>query len=248
MLKIGEMSDSAVKWNAALTVVDALSLIVPVGKLASIIGKPAMQVVSRGGRTIAAAMMLGLRDAAPTAFAGIASRSATVFVEEQVVDQVASRAISQTANHAIIEFAQQPLGQAATRAAGAAAEDVGSGVATRTFAQTVKVTIIDAGGGKIVSTLTTPTKDAALDKMIDEAFGRTFNAPASQATGNATQGVVSTAPEIAAGFSQAQVAAFRRVLGRAFDTEDIKVLQQLWTLPLGGRRRDYQRGQQPISF
>ena len=228
MLKIGEMSDSAVKWNAVLTVVDALSIIVPVGKLATIIGKPAVQVVSRGGRTLAAAMMLGLREAAPTAFAGIASRSATVLVEEQVVDQVASRAISQTASHAVIEFAQQPLERAAAGAAGAAAEDFGSGAAAQALALTVKVTLVDAAGNKIISAITTPTGDAALDKTINEAFSQTFDQSASKAAGTAAQGVVSTAPEIAAGFTQAQVAAFRRVLARAFDSEDIKVLQQLW--------------------
>jgi hypothetical protein len=208
--------------------VDALTLFVPIGKLGTIIGRPAVQVVSRGGRTVAAAMMLGLRETAPTAFAGIASRSATVLVEEQVVDQVASRAISQTTNHAIIEFAQQPMKQVATRAAGASAEDVGSGAAMQAFARTVKVTVVDSAGGKIVSTLTTPTKDAALDQLIDEAFGQTFNVSASQAAGTATQGVVSTTPEIAAGFTHLEVAAFRRVLGRAFDTEDIRFLQQLW--------------------
>jgi len=229
MLKIGEMSDSAVKMNIALTVVDAATFFIPVGKLASIIGKPVVQFVSRGGRTLAAAMMLGLREAAPTAFTGIASRTGTVLIQEQVVDQVASRAISQTASHAAIEFGEHSLGQVAKSAATDVVGEVGSGAAKEALARTVTVTFVDAAGRQVVSTVTTPTGDAALDKAINEAFDQTFDTSASQATGAAAQqGVVSVAPEITAGFTQAQVAAFRRVLAKSFDSNDIRVLQQLW--------------------
>jgi hypothetical protein len=39
---------------------------------------------------------------------------------------------------------------------------------------------------------------------------------------------VSVAPEVAAGFTQAQVQAFRRFVGRRFSDSDIGILQQLW--------------------
>lgn len=225
MLKVGEMSDSTVKWNALLTVVDAVTLIVPVGKLGTIIGKPLL----RGGRTLAASMMLGLREAAPTAFAGIASRSATVLVEEQVVDQTASHAISATVSHTILEFSQEPLAQAATSTVREAAGDIASATAAQAFARTVMVTVFDVTGKKIVSKLTTPTGDAALDKMIDEAFSQTFDTSISPSTSqSAQQGVVSVAPEVTAGFTQSQITAFKRILGRRFNNDDIKILEQLW--------------------
>ncbi len=229
MLKIGEMSDSAVKGNIALTVFEAATFFVPVGRLAAFVGKPVMRVASRWTSNVAAAVMLSLREVAPTAFGGIASRQATVLIEEQVVDQVVGRAVSQTASHAIIEFGEKELATVATQAATKGAEGLGTGIAADAVAQVVKVTLVDAAGSKIVSTLTTPTGDAALDKTIDEAFGKTFNTAAgSQAAATAGQGVVAVAPEVAAGFTQVQVTAFRRLLGKRFDSNDIKILQTLW--------------------
>lgn len=226
MLQIGEMSDSAVKWNIALTVVDAATLILPVGKIASFIGRPLL----RGGRGLAAAMMLGLRDAAPTALAGIASRTSTIIVEEQVVNQAASRAISESTSHVLIQFSQQPAKQVVSGVAGEAIADVGAGGAVKqVFSQTVTVTVVDATGSSIVSTVTTPTGDSALDQAIDNAFNQTFNMSSSQSAGAALQqGVVSVAPEIAAGFTQAQVIAFKRILSKSFSESDIAVLQQIW--------------------
>lgn len=225
MLRIGEMSDAAVKWNAVLTVIDAVTLIVPVGKLASFVAKP----VLRSGTGVAAAIMLGLREAAPTALAGIGSRATTMIVEEQAVNQVASRAISQSTSHAVIEFSQRAISQAATRGVGEAAGDVGAGVAKQAFARTVTVTVIDAAGAKLVSTVTTPTGDAALDAAIDSAFAPTAAVSGTQiGSAAAGQGVVSVAPEIAAGFTQAQVVAFRRLLGKTFSHNDIAILEQVW--------------------
>jgi hypothetical protein len=231
MLKIGEMSDRAVKLNVALTVVDALTFFVPVGKLGSMIGTPAL----RGGRILAASMMLGLREAAPTAFAGIASRSARILVEEQVVDQVASRAVSETASQALIQFSEhaiEPVAGGATRvvtggATSSAAGGLGS-AAGSAVARTVTVTTVDAAGRQVVSSVTTPTGDKALDQAIDEAWAKTFDTSTKTTPATPGQGVVSVAPEVAAGFSPAQVAAFRRILGKGFDNSDIKVLSDLW--------------------
>jgi hypothetical protein len=229
MLQVGAMSDRALIGNIALTVVDAATLFIPVGKLAGIIGKPVAQFVTRRGGAVAISAMLALREVAPTAFAGIASRSATVLVEEQAVDQVASRAVSKSVSQVIIHFAEAPATQAATGAAVEGATGAAASTAGQIAAHTVTVTVIDAAGHQVVSTLTTPTGNAAVDQMVEQAFAQTFNQAAGQATAAAAgQGVVSTAPEIAAGFTQAQVRAFGRILGKSFNTADIQVLQQLW--------------------
>ena len=90
--------------------------------------------------------------------------------------------------------------------------------------------VTGAVGATVSSKLTTPTGDANLDKMIDEAFSsQTFDTSISPSTGqSAQQGVVSVAPEVTAGFTQSQITAFKRILGRRFNTDDIKILEQLW--------------------
>lgn len=229
MLKIGEISNRATLLNIGLTVVDALTLILPVGKLVT--------VAMRGGRVAVTAMMLGLRDVAPTALAGIASRGVSVLVEEQVVDKMASRAISQTVNYALIEFSERSAEQVTEHAVAGATIRSGIGATTqagtaalaRTAGRTVTVTAVDAGGRSVVSSVTTPTGDAALDEAIDRAWEKTFSQPTPQAATTVSQGVVKAAPEIAAGFTQQQVVAFRRILARPFTQEDIKVLGQLWS-------------------
>lgn len=223
MLRIGEMSDKATWLNIGLTVVDAATLIVPVGKVGQIISAP----VLRGGRVLAASAMLGLREAAPTAFAGIASQTSRVIIEEQVVDQVASRAVSQTTSHVLIEFSEHAVEPAVGGAAHGAA-DVGEHAAASAVARTVTVTAVDSAGRKVVSTLTAPTGDKALDKVIDEAWAQTFDTSVSNAPAAPGQGTVPVPPEIAAGFTQAHVAAFRRILGKSFSDTDIKVLSDLW--------------------
>jgi hypothetical protein len=68
-----------------------------------------------------------------------------------------------------------------------------------------------------------------LDRAIDEAFSRTFDTSTSEAAGLAAQqGVVTVTPEVAAGFTQAQVVAFRRILTKPLNSSGISVLQQLW--------------------
>ncbi len=224
MLKIGEMSDLAVKLNIGLTVIDAATLIIPVGKLATIIGTP----VLRGGRVLAASVLLGLRDAAPTAFAGIASQSARVLIEEQVVDQVSSRALSETASHTLIEFSEHALEPAASSATGSAAGGATAGGVREAVARTVTVTSVDAAGHQVISSVTTPTGDKALDQAFDEAWNQTLDTSTPATPGAPGQGTVSVPPEVAAGFTPAHVIAFRRILGNAFDADDIKILEQLW--------------------
>ena len=126
MIEIGKRSDRAFIGNVVLTVIDAATFFIPVGRIAAMIGKPIAQVAARGARNAAIGIMLGLREAAPGAFAGIASRTSTVLIEEQVVDQAAGRAITQTASHATIQFSEQALAQTVTRAATGTAVDVGT--------------------------------------------------------------------------------------------------------------------------
>jgi Domain of unknown function (DUF4157) len=219
MLKIGEMSDKATLMNIGMTVIDAATLIVPVGKVGKIIGAPLLG----GGRNVAIAGMLALREAAPTALAGIASQTSRVVIEEQVVGQLASRAVSETTSHMLIEFSE-PLVSHAAQGAG----DVVEHVAGAAIKRTITVTAVDSAGHQVVSTLTTPTGDKALDKEIDEAWSKTFDTSVSETPLTEGQGVVSLPPEVAAGFTREHVAAFHRILGKSFSNDEIKVLSDLW--------------------
>jgi hypothetical protein len=108
-----QISDAIVKatiLNIALTAVEALTLGAG-GKAASAIGG---QVV-RGGRTALVATMLGTAEAAPTAIAGIASRTATTIaapavagaVERQVTTQAATQAVTQAVRAEVTTQAAQ---------------------------------------------------------------------------------------------------------------------------------------------
>ncbi|MCL4858142.1 MAG: hypothetical protein KJZ93_01995 [Caldilineaceae bacterium] len=229
MLQIAAQSTRATLLNIGLTGIDAATLFVPVGRLASMIGRPVIRATQRAGRNLAAAIMLGLRDASPTAFAGIASRTSTVLVEQQAVNQVAGRAVSQSIGHATVQFGERAVAQAAPRAVGTAGVGAGAQAATQTVARTVTVTAVDVAGGQAVSTLTTPTGDRALDAEINRAFGETFDLSTPSASSRAPQqGAVPVAPEIAAGFTQAEVQAFNRFLAKPMSHPDIRILQQLW--------------------
>lgn len=74
-----------------------------------------------------------------------------------------------------------------------------------------------------------PINDRTLDAEIDDSFKKTFNTTPETGTKiSASQGIVPAAPEIAAGFNQAQVQNFRRLLGKSFSHPDIQILDQLW--------------------
>lgn len=237
MLAIGAKSDRDTIGNIGLTIVDAATLFIPVGKIAGIIGKPLARMAVRGSSALGISAMLALKEVAPTALAGIASRTSIVLVEEQAVDQFASRAVSKSVGHIILEFGESRGTQAASSTAAQVAASTGANAVESTatheaataIAHTVTVTVVDAAGHQAISTLTTPTGDREVDRMIEESFGRTFNQTLDPAASTAAgQGVVSTAPEIAAGFTQAQVRAFSRILAKPFSTSDISVLEQLW--------------------
>ncbi|OPY76440.1 MAG: hypothetical protein A4E65_03179 [Syntrophorhabdus sp. PtaU1.Bin153] len=230
MLQIARESTNRTILNIGLTAVDAALFFVPVGRVAEFLGRPILNVAGRSTRNLAAAIMLGMREASPTAFAGIASRTGTVVVEQQAVSQVGGRAITQTVGYATVEFSEQTVTRATTAAAAEGVAEIGGErLAAQAVSRTVTVTVVDAAGSRSVSTLTTPTGDAALDAMIDQAFSQTFDmATTPGATPAPGQGVVPVAPEIAAGFTQAQVQGFRRFVGKRFSDADIQVLQQLW--------------------
>ena len=228
MLQIAEQSTNRTLFNIGLTVVEGATLFIPVGRIATAIGRPIAQAVGRGSRNVVMAAMLALGDVGPTAFAGIASRTPIVLIERQSVNQIASRAVSQSITHTTIQFSERTLAQAGSRVAVEVGE-AGVSLGTEVMARTVTVTAVDATGSQVVSTVTTPTGDPALDAMINQAFDATFDmttrAGSSQAVG---QGVTAVAPEVAAGFTQAEVVAFRRFLSKPFSHQDIRVLQQVW--------------------
>ncbi len=211
MLEIAEGSTNRTILNIGLTVVDGALFFVPVGRIAAFLGRPVMQVAGRSSRNLAAAIMLGMREASPTAFAGIASRTSTVIVEQQAVNQIGGRAIAQTAGHATVEFSERAITQATTTVAAEGVTRIGGQqLATQAVARIVTVTLVDAAGSKTASTLITPTGDAALDAAIDQAFSQTFDTTATQSIDRpAGQGVVSVA--------QRSLRALRKPRRKLFD-------------------------------
>ena len=226
MLEIGKMSDRATWLNIGMTVVDVATCFVPVGKIAGIVARPAL----KGTGMLAASTMLALAEVAPTALAGMASRTGTVLVEEVATKQIAGVALNQTVRRTTLQFAEHAVEQAATKSVGTVAvAEVGMTTARVISGRTVTVAAVDAAGTTVISTVTTPTGDSELDRAIDSAFTHAFDTAADKgASIVAGQGVVKVAPEIAAGFTATQVTAFQRVLGRGFDHPDIKILEQVW--------------------
>ncbi|MBL7186544.1 MAG: hypothetical protein ISS70_09470 [Phycisphaerae bacterium] len=223
MLQIAEMSTSQTFVNIGLTVVDAALFLIPVGKIVTALGKP----ILRGSRNIAIGAMLGLREAAPTAFAGIASRTGTVLVENQLVSQTASRAITQTTSHVIIDLGEHTIAQTVTRAGAPVATSVGTRAVGELGGRTIIVTMVDSAGHQVASSFTTPTGHVALDAALDRSFRETFDQPGSQLAGQQVGSTV--APEIAAGFTRQQVIAFKGFIAKPFSHSDIRVLETLWT-------------------
>jgi hypothetical protein len=206
MLKLAEMSTKRTWLNIGLTVLDAALFFVPVGKFASMIGKPIVQAVGKSARAMAIATVLGLREAAPTAFAGIASRGVTVMVEQQTVTNVAGRAVSNTVMHATIEFGEKVIVKTATRAAAPAALKTGATAGTEAIARSVTVTMVDAAGNKAIATITASQMRAILERA----------------------GKTAVAPETTLGFKEAEIKAFKVFLAKPFSHNDISILGRLW--------------------
>jgi Domain of unknown function (DUF4157) len=228
MLEIGRRSDNAALGNIALTVFDGATLFLPVGRIASFIGKPIAKAAARGAQKLAIGVLLGLRDAAPSAFAGIASRTSGMLIEEQVVSKIGSKAISQTASQIIINFGENTAVQTAAKAtslATSAAVQKGTGVLSSAVSKTITVTIIDPLGHKFISILTTPSTNNTINNLVNQAYAKPISTTIEQ---SAQQGVVTESPEIQAGFTQAHVKGLKRLLGKRFTKDDIKILGKLW--------------------
>jgi hypothetical protein len=132
MLQIADASTTATIVNIGLTVVDAASLFIPVGKIAQVAGRPLLA----GARVATTAGMLGLGEAVPVLGGAAASRATTTIVEEQVVthvgEQVLTKTISQTvvkAGEAVAEQAPSALAQTVPKVAGTGVGDVAGRVA-----------------------------------------------------------------------------------------------------------------------
>lgn len=234
VLELGERAVRDTAVNVALTVVDAASFFIPVGKLLAPVTKPLAAAGTRAARVLAVSVMLGLRDAVPTAFGGIASRTATVLVEHQMTTQVAGRAVSQTVSHAVLEFSESTAAHTAATAlpsaVGEAGVKAGGSAAAQGAGRAVTVTFVDTLGRQVSEKIAVPSGDAEVDAMINRAFDATFDM-SSQGAGSAAagQGVVHVAPEIAGGLTQANVAAFRAMMAKPFNDPAISVLDRLWT-------------------
>ncbi|MDJ0345131.1 hypothetical protein QMK19_31820 [Streptomyces sp. H10-C2] len=101
--------------------------------------------------------------------------------------------------------------------------------AVRNAVRVVAVTAVDhTGVRRVISGDGTPDGQTDVDRADDRSWEQTFDHSPSTTTIAPGQGVVTTAPEVAAGFTPGQVTALRRILAKRFDQSDISVLQRLW--------------------
>ncbi len=104
MLAIADASHTATWVNIGITAVEALILFIPVGKLTSqFIIKPTVGA----SKNLITAGMISLADVAPSALAGIASRTGIVLVEERAVTQAVSIAVGQTVSRPVAIVAER---------------------------------------------------------------------------------------------------------------------------------------------
>lgn len=225
LLYFNDASISATKMNMVLTAVDAATFFVPVGKIATQIGARALRFAGPRGAAILSAAMIGMREAAPATFGGLAARQSVVWVEEQAVIQASRSSASTTATHMAIEFSGRRAPEVVLNS--------GLPVGARLAGETAKITIVDQVGATAVHTVVAPTGDAELDRMLDEAF---YDVPGPVGPAAPGQGLVLVAPEIAAGFTQASINAFRRFLAKSFAKPEMSLLKTLWD----GARKDAQ--------
>jgi hypothetical protein len=223
MLEIAEKSSLDTLLNVSFTAVDAVTFIIPVGRLAA----PLINAGKKGARVAAISIMLGLADAAPTALGGIASRTSIALVEKQMANVAAGRVIANTIEHATIEFTTKASSTITTDAiGGAVVQESSSRIVSNIAGLSVKVTVVDSAGNIAKEILKTPSGDNTVDKIISKMYEPT----AGQLVKNkvSQQGIVTLAPEIIAGFKEQEVIAFRKILGKPFSHQDIQIFQQLW--------------------
>lgn len=142
MLEIARASTNATLLNIGVTVVEAGTFFVPVGRLAA--------PLLRAGRTGLAAAMIGTADIAPTALAGAASRTGTTLVEQRAESQIVSRAVEQSVERSV----SQTVTQSATHATETAVPRVAGGSIAAPVATGVATTGVDVGGTAAADTVT----------------------------------------------------------------------------------------------
>lgn len=146
MLEIADASTTATMINIGLTVIDAATLFVPVGKLASAVTQP----LTRGARTVTAAAMLGTAEVAPTALTGAASRATVTVVEEQMATRVAGQTIVQSVSQTVVRGTEAGAAQqVGARAASASLPRVASGVAADVAGRGAVAAGVDVGAGAV---------------------------------------------------------------------------------------------------
>lgn len=146
MLQIGEASTRATVVNVGLTAFEAATLFVPVGRIAGVATRPLL----RAGQTGLSAAMIGTAEVAPTALAGVASRTMVTVIEEQVERQVVGQAIWQTVSRTVVQAAERGIVEtAAPRVAAVTAPRVGTGIVGNVVGTGVAATAIDVAGGAV---------------------------------------------------------------------------------------------------
>ncbi len=131
MLDFASATDKAFGVNVAVTVVEAVTPLVPWGKVAA--------PVMRAGRSTVAAAMIGTAEVAPTALGGVASRATATMVagqvERQAVKQVVTSAVGRGAGEAVASQVFPATAQAVTSIAPNVAGSVAGAAAAEAAVQ-----------------------------------------------------------------------------------------------------------------
>lgn len=223
MLELSARSHREMLWNVAFTGVDALTTVLPVGKLLEPLTKPLAQSGSRAARILVTSILMGLERA--DFLPGAATRATVALVEYSAVKQVAGHAVSEGIADVAIDFSKDAATRAAREVVIDGLRDSAAKGAAGAVSRTIIINVVNRAGKELTEKIVTPTGDRELDEAIERAFAPHPGTLAPHPTGS---GVVAQAPEIVGGLTHAQVDGFRKLTGKSITSGPISLLGRLW--------------------
>jgi hypothetical protein len=152
MLQVADASTTATLLNIVVTGIEAATLFVPVGEIASRLGQPILQA----GRTGLAATMLGTAEViAPRTLGTAAERAAITIVEGQVQTRAAGQAVTRTVSQTVLQTAERGLLEGAVpRAAAEAVPRLGASKVAGVIGKGLAEAGVEATASRIGSAVT----------------------------------------------------------------------------------------------
>lgn len=150
MLDIADASSTGTLLNIGVTVVEAATFFIPVGRIATAISRP----ILGAGRTATAAAMISLADVAPTAMGAVSSRAAVTIVEERAATYAVGRALTRTVSHTVVQSTERGLVQTVPRAATGAVPRITSEIPARVVGTGALETGVERAGSAVRSAVT----------------------------------------------------------------------------------------------